>query len=125
MMRGLSGHLKGADREMRNRTRESALKAAIRGQEAMEYTIMHTPSSIVPGKSHRIDTGLMFDSLDAKVTETGHKITIRFGWLNKRKKYFMVQEHGGNLGSIQITGMFALRAGQRAAQRELEKVNAR
>lgn len=125
MMRDLRAHLRGVNKQVRDNTRETALNAAIRGQEAMEYTIMNTPSSIVPGKPHRIDTGLMFDSLDAKVTETGHKITIRFGWLNRRKKYFMTQEHGGNLGSIQITGMFALKAGMRAAQRELDKVNAR
>lgn len=125
MSNALRKNIRGAEKEKRNQVREAALNAGIRGVEAMEHVIANTPSSIVPGKPDRIDTGLMFDSVDAKVSEVGHKITVSVGWLNTKKKYFLVQDKGGRLRDISITGMFALRAGTRAMQREMEKVNVR
>lgn len=63
----------------------------------MRYHIASTPSSIVPGKPDRIDTGLMWQSVDfEEVVEVGDKHWVAsVGWTDRQEDYFITQEYGG------------------------------
>ncbi|ASX99257.1 hypothetical protein SEA_MOLIVIA_33 [Arthrobacter phage Molivia] len=107
---------------LNTRSKETAIRAGIAAQQAMRDTIMSTPSGINPNKPDRYDTGNMFNKVTHSTSFRHQRFTVRFGWLYNHKQYFLTQEHGGMaFGKFQITGMFALRNGLRAAQQVLEE----
>lgn len=107
---------------LRVQSQRTAIRAGIAAQAAMRETIENTPSDINPDKDNRVDTGYMRDRVDHSTTFRHQRYTVKFGWLQSRKAYFLVQERGGvAFGKYQITGMFALRSGLRAAQQVLEE----
>lgn len=111
----------GVGGTLRVQSQKTAIRAGIAAQQEMRRVIENTPSDISPGKPDRVDTGYMRDRVDQNVTFRHQRYEVKFGWLQSRKKYFLVQDQGGTaFGKYQITGMFALRAGLRAAQRVLE-----
>lgn len=111
---GLFQMLLQGERGMKKDVQEAALEAAIAGQNAAEWTIDNTPSSLSPGKRDRNWTRNMRDSLDARVTPSGTKTTIRVGWLQNKEGYFLVQNDGGSLNGTTITPMNALMNGHAA-----------
>lgn len=125
LSQGLHSFLMNAKHESVKQVEEAALNAGIRAQDAMEHVVWNTPSSIVPGKSHRVDTGLMVESYDVRVKRSGSQIVIQFGWLGTKRGYFLIQEHGGYGAGHQIAPMHSLMAGLRAARREVEKAGVR
>ena len=81
----------------------------------METTIETVPSSIVPGKIGRVDTGLMLDSVEVDyMKKTGkNKFVGKVGWVNTQEDYFKYQEYGtgdksGEGGVSNISPMHAL-----------------
>lgn len=111
---GLSQLLLQGERAIKKDVQEAALEAAIAGQQAAEWTIDNTPSSLSPGKRDRNWTRNMRDSLDARVTPNGTKTTIRVGWLQNKEGYFLTQNDGGTLNGTTITPMNALMNGHDA-----------
>ena len=63
------------------------------------------------GREGRIDTGLMYDSVNTSVTtsERGN-VTGRFGWIGRKEKYFPMQELGFThyLSGEAVEPMYAL-----------------
>jgi len=107
---------------LNTRSKETAIRAGIAAQAAMRDTIMNTPSDINPSKPDRYDTGNMYNKVTHSTTFRHQRFIVKFGWLYSHKQYFLTQEHGGvAFGKFQIQGMFAMRAGLRAAQRVLEE----
>ena len=107
---------------LRVQSQRTAIRAGIAAQQAMRHVIETTPSDISEGKPDRVDTGYMRDRVDHNTTFRHQRYEVKFGWLQSRKKYFLVQDQGGiAFGKFQVSGMFALRAGLRAAQRVLEE----
>ncbi|WP_346924994.1 hypothetical protein [uncultured Arthrobacter sp.] len=123
-MAGVTGHrditnglfqmLLQGERGMKKDVQEAALEGAIAGQQAVEWTIDNTPSSLSPGKRDRNWTRDMRDSVDARVTPNGTKTTIRVGWLVNKRGYFLTQNDGGTLNGTTITPMNALMNGHDA-----------
>ena len=111
---GLFRHLLQVDKRVVADVQEAALEAGIAGLEAARWTIDNTPSSLSPGKPNRNWTFQMKHALDADVRRRGNTTTIRVGWLRTKKKYFLIQNDGGNLGEKVITPMNALMNGQHA-----------
>jgi hypothetical protein len=50
----------------------------------------------------------MVDAFGADVTPSGRNITIRWGWIDEKKKYFLIQEYGGQAFGKTVAPMFAL-----------------
>lgn len=119
VMRQFTGSV--SDR-LNTRSKETAIRAGIAAQQAMRDTIMNTPSGINPDKPDRYDTGNMYNKVTHSTSFRHQRFTVRFGWLYSHKQYFLTQDQGGlAFGKFQIVGMFALRAGLRAAERVLQE----
>lgn len=88
---------------------ETALHAGMIAKNVGQNTIMTTPSSLShEPKPDRYWTGAMYHAYDADVTQTGRNIRIRWGWITKKARYFLIQEHGGFAFGKNVTPMFAL-----------------
>lgn len=116
---------KGVKTKKRAETVENALVAAIIGKNTGQNTIATTPSDLsIEPKGNRIWTGAMYEDFDADVVQQGPKITVKLGWIKKKRKYYEVQEHGGVVktrrGNIDISAMHALTNAVVAAQRHLD-----
>lgn len=97
-------------------TVEAAITAGIIAKNTGQNTIATTPSSLSPGKVGRIWTGDMFTDFDAAVTQTGNKITVKYGWIKRKQKYYKTQEYGGFFIGKTITPMHAMANATVAAQ---------
>lgn len=96
---------------------DAALVAGIIAKNVGQNTIATTPSSLSrEPKNNRIWTGAMLEAYDADVRQTGTKITVRWGWIKTKKKYFGVQEYGGFVFGKTVTPMHALANSGVAAQ---------
>jgi hypothetical protein len=109
MANGINSWIDGLNLEMKKDVAETALEAAVVGLDAAREKIAKTPSDLSRfPKNNRNWTFEMSNSLDAKVTSVGTKITIQVGWLNKKEAYFLIQEDGGQVRQKIISPMFAL-----------------
>jgi len=125
---GLTGHknittglfqlLMQAERNMNADVQEAALEAAIAGEAMVKHIIDTTESSLSPGKMNRNWTFAMNQAVDSDVKRSGTTITIRAGWLQTKKGYFLIQNDGADLVrngvTTTITPMNALMAGHDA-----------
>lgn len=114
-----------AKKTINNDTVESALTAAIIAKNTGQNRIATVPSDLsIEPKVGRIWTGAMYQDFDADVTQRGTKITIKIGWINRKRKYYDIQEYGGVVktkrGPINVTGMHAITDATMAAQRYLD-----
>lgn len=107
----LKNHIKAVEKVATEDAQNAALEAGIEGLATARMVIATTPSSINPQKHNRIYTGLMYNSLDARV-EGVRKIKVRVGWLRKKEDYFKIQDEGGRSLGHDITPMHALAAAQ-------------
>jgi len=105
---GLLGFSKGALKQTQAHAQDIALKSAFLAKNVGQNTIMTTPSSIREGKPDRYWTGAMFNAYTSDVHQTGNKITVKWGWIDTKKKYFKTQEYGGFFLGKTITPMHAL-----------------
>lgn len=88
---------------------ETAKVASVLAEATGKDVIWHTPSSLSnQPKDDRVWTGKMVDAFSSDVTVVGNKITVRWGWIDKKKKYFLIQEYGGQAFGKTVTPMFAL-----------------
>lgn len=95
---------------------EAALHAGIIAKNTGQNVIATTPSSLShEPKDNRIWTGRMYEHFDADVQQRGNSITVRYGWITDKAKYFLIQEYGGNAFGKTVTPMFALAQAHRAA----------
>lgn len=104
---------------------DDALVAAIVGKNAGQNTIATTPSDLsIEPKGNRIWTGAMWEDFDAEVDQRGNRITLKFGWLKRKRKYYKVQEYGGTVktkrGPIEVSAMHAITNATMAAQTYLD-----
>lgn len=120
LRKGLLDYTKQVQDQILQTAEETGLEAAIEGLGVARETIATTPSSLSRyPKNNRIDTGLMYASLDADVRRVGGRIIIRVGWFPKRKKYFLVQEYGGRAFGKEVAPMFALTNAYAAIEKTL------
>lgn len=115
----LRGFCRTTLKDVKTNVADDALTAAIIAKTTGQNVIATTPSSLSPGKVGRIWTGQMWEDFDAAVTQTGNKINLRYGWITRKQKYYMVQEHGGSAFGVNITPMHALVAAKTAAENYL------
>jgi hypothetical protein len=109
LRQGLLGFSKASLGDTKKELVETALHAGIIAKNVGQNTIATTPSSLShEPKDNRIWTGRMYESYDADVTQTGRNIRIRWGWITKKARYFLIQEHGGFAFGKNVTPMFAL-----------------
>ncbi len=94
---------------------EAAEAFAESGREATKHHISTrgTPWGRKQGRSGRIDTGNMIDSVDSRVVEYGDdRIQARFGWIDpgKRELYFALQEGGFTIATsgAKVQGIHAI-----------------
>jgi len=125
LRRGLLGFNRSVKTSSRGEAVEAALVAAIAGKNAGQNTIATTPSDLSrEPKIGRIWTGAMYEDFDADVTQRGTSIIVKLGWINRKRKYYEIQEHGGVVntrrGAIEISGMHALTNALLATQRHLD-----
>jgi hypothetical protein len=107
---GLLNHISTVRQLLMEHVKESAEDATREGLAAARVVIATTPSSIVANKHNRIDTGLMYNSLERDIKGT-QRVTLRVGWLRKKENYFKTQDQGGvNDWGVNITPMHALAA---------------
>jgi len=109
--KGLFDMLMRAERGVNADAQEAALEAAIAGEDRVREIIATTESSLSPGKDNRNWTFEMTNSVDSDVRRNGTTITIRAGWLENKKGYFLIQNDGGDLNGTTITPMNALMEG--------------
>lgn len=109
----VKGNIQQEQQELLVRVDEISAEAV----DVFQQVIATTESSIVRGKDNRIDTGLMFESVDyTEVSPRGkNKWGTSIGWTDTREDYFLTQEHGGyatdlRVGSKKIRPMHALHA---------------
>lgn len=114
MRKSLLAFTRSATRKQQLEAQETALNAALLAKNVGQNTIATTESSLRPGKMNRIWTGAMYEDFDADVVQTGNKIRIRYGWIRTKKKYYLVQEHGGFFIGKTITPMHAMANAQLA-----------
>jgi hypothetical protein len=114
LTQGLFQHLLEGEKAMKLDAQDAALEAAIAGEEAVRHTIDHTESSLSPGKMNRNWTYAMHNAVDSRVDRNGNTISIRVGWLQTKKGYFLIQEHGGQVHGTTVEPMLALMAGHKA-----------
>lgn len=112
----LLGFSKRALTQKKADTVEAALTAGVIAKNVGQNTIAQTPSSLSPGKVGRIWTGAMFNDFDATVTQTGNRITVKYGWIKRKQKYYKTQEYGGFFIGKTITPMHAMANATVAAQ---------
>lgn len=75
---------------------EALVDVASNAADEMQHIISTTPSSIVPGKPDRIDTGAMLESVEVSDPQRdGDIYSVSFGWIGNWEDYFGVQEYGG------------------------------
>lgn len=122
---GLLGFTKATKNTIREQAVEDALVAGIIAKNVGQNTIATTPSDLsIEPKDNRIWTGAMYDAYDSDVTQRGTRITVKWGWLRKKKKYFDIQEHGGTVqtrrGSVEVSAMHALTNSQMAVEKYLK-----
>lgn len=125
LRRGLLSFNRTVKDSVRKDAVEGALNAAILAKNTGQNTIATTPSDLSrEPKNNRIWTGEMYDNFDADVIQRGTNIIVRFGWINRKQKYYMIQEEGGVVntrrGPIQVSAMHALTNALVAVQRDLE-----
>lgn len=109
LRQGLQRFTKDTILEQRKDLVETAKVAAVLAEAAGKDKIWHTPSSLSnTPKDDRVWTGKMVDAFEADVTVTGRNITVRWGWIDTKKKYFLIQEYGGEAFGKTVTPMFAL-----------------
>ena len=89
------------------------------GADHMVEHIGLTPSGIVEGKPHRVDTGLMQASVGVspEIKDRSNGFSISAGWVGFYEKYFLTQEHGGmsdglRAGDRYISPMHMLTSGK-------------
>lgn len=88
---------------------ETAKTTAVLAEYAGKDKIWHTPSSLSSQpKDDRVWTGKMVDSFKADVTFNSRTVTVRYGWISKKARYFLVQEYGGFAFGKSITPMHAI-----------------
>lgn len=122
---GLLNMTKGVKTDINKVAADTALNAAIIAKNTGQNTIMTTPSDLsIKPKDNRYWHGDMYNNFDAQVTQTGNKITVKYGWLANKKNYFLIQEDGGTVqtkhrGAVTISGMHALTNAQMAVERYL------
>lgn len=117
---GLKAHVRLAEQIVRGEAQTAAVEAGIEGLAAARTVVATTPSSLsrVP-KNNRIWTGKMIAELDSDVKIKGHSITVRVGWLNKKERYFLIQEDGGKVRNVTVTPMNALAQSQAVMLKKL------
>jgi hypothetical protein len=113
LTQGLFQHLMQGERNMKADVQEAALEAAIAGQEMIRHIIDTTESSLsAEPKDNRNWTFEMRRSVSSDMKTKGTLTTIRVGWVDAQKLYFLIQEHGGVMDDGRIvTPMNALMAG--------------
>ena len=104
----LLGFSKDALAKKKLETQDIAVYAALLAKNVGQNTIATTPSSLSPGKIGRIWTGDMFKDYDADVSQSGNKITIKWGWIKRKQKYYKTQEYGGFFIGKTVTPMHAM-----------------
>ena len=88
---------------------ETAKVSAVLAEAAGKDTIWHTPSSLSSQpKDDRVWTGKMVDAFGADVSMTARTVTVRFGWIDTKKRYFLIQEYGGQAFGKTVTPMHAI-----------------
>lgn len=112
LRKGLLGFSRRVLKEKKQDAQDTALIAAIIAKNTGQNVIATTESSLRPGKMNRIWTGAMYEDYDADVVQTGNRIKIRHGWIKSKKKYYLVQEHGGFFIGKTITPMHAMAQAQ-------------
>lgn len=121
----LLGFNKATKAAVRENAVETALTAGIIAKNVGQNTIATTPSDLsIEPKDNRIWTGAMYEAYDADVKQNGTRITVQWGWLSRKKKYFTVQELGGKVetrrGTIEVSGMHALTNSAMAVEKYLK-----
>jgi hypothetical protein len=125
LRRNLLAFNKSVKNDVRKDAVENALVAGIIAKNTGQNTIATTPSDLsIEPKGNRIWTGQMYEDFDADVTQRGTNITVKFGWIRRKQKYYGIQEHGGTVptrrGNIQVSAMHALTNSLVAVQRHLD-----
>lgn len=125
LRRSLLAFNKTVKNDVRKDAVEGALNAAILAKNTGQNTIATTPSDLSrEPKNNRIWTGQMYEDFDASVDQRGTNIIVKFGWINRKQKYYMIQEEGGVVntrrGAIQVSAMHALTNALVAVQRDLD-----
>lgn len=89
-------YIEGKKREIINNAVDEINYAMDDMAEDMRNTIQTIPSSLVPGKVGRVDTGHMLDSVDVKPMKKSGKNRYvgRVGWVLDQEAYFGYQEYG-------------------------------
>jgi hypothetical protein len=116
---------KQAKIEKKKEAVEAALVAGIIAKNTGQNTIATTPSDLsIEPKGNRIWTGAMWEDFDAEVDQRGNRITLKIGWIRKKRKYYAIQEYGGVVptkrGPITVSAMHAITNATMAAQRHLD-----
>jgi len=125
LRRSLLNFTKQAKVEVKKEAVDSVLIAGIIAKNVGQSTIATTPSDLsIEPKDNRIWTGAMYEDFDAEVDQKGNRITLKIGWIRKKRKYYTVQEYGGVVktrrGPITVTAMHAITNATMAAQRHLD-----
>ena len=100
----------GALMDIRKETVQTARIAAMLAEASGKDTIWNTPSSLSSQpKDNRVWTGKMVEAYSSDVgLNSKNSITIRWGWVKKKARYFLTQEYGGHAFGKNVTPMFAL-----------------
>ena len=79
-------------------------------EDSIKERIRTVPSALKEGKTGRIQTGLMYDSVDVSVQKAGAGVyDLAHGWIGNARGYFHTQEYGGVAPSGKdVWGMGAL-----------------
>lgn len=99
-----------------NRKNFRALDNAMRGGESVTKNLISTRGTPKSGKTGRIDTGKMRDSVDSETKlDNADEATGRFGWTAESPYYALYQEYGTST----IPAMYALTDAAEIAKTQL------
>lgn len=88
---------------------ETARVVAVLAEATGKDVIWNTPSSLShEPKDNRVWTGKMVESFKADVGANSRSVTVRYGWIDKKARYFLIQEYGGFAFGKNVTPMHAI-----------------
>ena len=103
-------------------------KIANNGKEYMRYIILSSETETGKKRANqggngpgRVDTGVMFDSVRARVNINKSGFSALVGWLDGRPGYAIFQEHGTKNG---VKGMEAVQQAQEYMLSEIRRLKA-
>lgn len=102
LLKGVLDTTKSYKAAMVRQVETDVLEVAQKGAESVRFSILTEPSAFV-NKNNRVYSGEMLNAVSFDSKKSGNQFTGRSGWVERKRQYFLIQEHGG-MGTGDFSG---------------------